>query len=238
VVLAILQARISSTRLPGKVLRPILGEPMLARQIERLRRSERLTRLVVATSREPTDDAIQACCDHIGVDCHRGDLDDVLGRFLSAIAAFGPADAFVRLTADCPLADPTLIDRVIASHLETGADYSSVSLGWTFPKGLDVEVCRTDVLKEIDPEATGSDREHVTAFIYARPERFHINAVTRDPPLRYRWTVDTPEDFAFVTAVYEDLYPANPAFSTDDILAWQIRHPDRVLINAVESQTA
>ncbi len=133
-VLAILQARISSTRLPGKVLRPILGEPMLARQIERLRRSERLTRLVVATSREPTDDAIQACCDHIGVDCHRGDLDDVLGRFLSAIAAFGPADAFVRLTADCPLADPTLIDRVIASHLERSIQRRRALIGNTSPR--------------------------------------------------------------------------------------------------------
>jgi spore coat polysaccharide biosynthesis protein SpsF len=111
-------------------------------------------------------------------------------------------------------------------------------LGWTFPKGLDVEVCRTDVLRAIDPEAAGSDREHVTAFIYARPKRFRINAVTRDPPLRYRWTVDTPEDFAFVTSVYEDLYPSNPAFSSEDVLDWQARHPDRVLVNVVDSSQA
>ena len=233
-VLAILQARLSSTRLPGKVLRPILGVPMLGRQIERLRRAKRLSRLVVATSTGADDDAIATYCETLGVDCFRGPLDDVLARFLGAIAAFGPAETFVRLTADCPLTDPDLIDQVIESHRETGAQYSYVHQRWSFPKGLDVEVCQTAVLREIDGEAKGSDREHVTAFIYARPERFTLNAINRDPPLRYRWTVDTPEDFAFVTAVYEGLFPANPSFGTDDILAWQARHPERVIANVVD----
>jgi spore coat polysaccharide biosynthesis protein SpsF len=235
VVLAILQARMSSTRLPGKVLRPILGEPMLGRQIERLRRARRLARIVVATSRRADDDAIDAYCRSLGVDCFRGDLDDVLGRFLGALQAFGPVETFVRLTADCPLADPDLIDQVIASHFETGADYSSVSLNWTFPKGLDVEVCQTAALRRADRAAVGADREHVTAYIYrpgAEPP-FRINAVDRHPPLRYRWTVDTPEDFAFVTAVYQALYPADPNFTSEDVLAWQARHPDQVLIHDV-----
>jgi spore coat polysaccharide biosynthesis protein SpsF len=232
-VLAILQARMSSTRLPGKFLLPILGEPMLGRQIERLQRARQLTRLVVATSTRADDDAIEIYCRTLGVDCFRGDLDDVLGRFLGVVKAFAPAPTFVRLTGDCPLADPGLIDRVIISHRETGADNTNVHQRWTFPKGLDVEVCETAVLKAIDADATGADREHVTSFIYAHPERFRINAIHHSPPLRYRWTVDTPEDFAFVTSVYEDLYPANPAFTTEDILAWQDRHPDRVLVNDV-----
>ncbi len=233
-MLAILQARMSSTRLPGKVLRPILGEPMLARQIERLRRAKAITRIVVATSTGTDDDVIAAWCEGAGVDCYRGDLNDVLSRFQGALDAFGPVESFLRLTADCPLADPGLIDLAIASHTASGADYTYIHQHWTWPKGLDVEICQTAVLKVIDGEATGSDREHVTAFIYAHPERFHLNALNRDPPLRYRWTVDTPEDFAFVTSVYEDLYPANSAFSTDDILAWQARHPDRVLVNKLE----
>ncbi len=236
-VLAILQARMSSTRLPGKVMRPLLGEPMMGRQIERLRRARALTRIVVATSTGVEDDVIAAYCETLGVGCFRGDLNDVLARFLGAIDAFGPAETFVRLTADCPLTDPLLIDHAFASHKETGADYTYVHQRWSFPKGLDVEVCQTAVLKRAAAEATAYDREHVTAFIYAHPERFRLNAINRDPPLRYRWTVDTPEDFAFVTAVYEDLYPADPAFSTQDILAWQDRHPDRVLVNPVDMES-
>lgn len=231
----------SSTRLPGKVLRPLLGEPMIGRQIERLRRAKSLTRIVVATSTNREDDAVAAYCATLGVAFYRGDLDDVLARFLGVLDAFGPVETFVRLTADCPLADPDLIDQVVARHLETGADYTANHQGWTWPKGLDVEVCRSAVLRAIDAEATGSDREHVTAYIYRQgganraggADRFHIEAVTRDPPLRYRWTVDTPEDFAFVSAVYAELYPTNPAFTSADVLAWQARHPDKVLVNVI-----
>ena len=230
-MLGILQARMSSTRLPGKVMRPLLGEPMIARQIERLRRSERLTELVLATSTRADDDVLADWCSVAEVECYRGDLDDVLSRFLGVLGAKGWPEQFVRLTADCPLADPELIDRVIAEHLASGADYTSMHEGRTFPKGLDVEPCRTSALREIDALATGEDREHVTRYLYTHPERFTVHLVKRDPPLRYRWTVDTPEDFAFVEGVYADLYPANPAFTSDDILAWQARHPDRVLVN-------
>jgi len=232
VVLAILQARMSSTRLPGKVLRPLLGEPMIGRQFERLRRAARLTRIVVATSTHTDDDALAAYCSTIGVDCVRGDLDDVLGRFLGALDAY-PANTFVRLTADCPLADPQLIDQAVDAHIAAGADYTNVQQRWTYPKGLDVEVCQTEVLRTAGREARGRDREHVTSFIYAHPQRFHIHALNRDPPLRYRWTVDTAEDFAFVAAVYAALYPADPAFTTADILAWQDRHSEQVLVNDV-----
>jgi spore coat polysaccharide biosynthesis protein SpsF len=230
-MLAILQARMSSTRLPGKVLRPLLGQPMIGRQIERVRRAKGLQGLVVATSTGAADNAIADWCASAGVDVFRGDLDDVLSRYLGALQAHGWPDHFLRLTADCPLADPVLIDRAITEHVATGADYTHVQSRWTYPKGLDVEVCRTAALRIVGRKATGSDREHVTRFIYTHPERFKVHAINRDPPLRYRWTVDTMEDFAFVEAVYRDLYPANPAFTTEDVLGWQARHPDKVLIN-------
>ncbi len=223
----------SSTRLPGKVLRPLLGEPMIGRQIERLRHATRLSRIVVATSTRADDDAIAAYCAQIGVDCFRGDLDDVQSRFLGVLEAY-PVQTFVRLTADCPLADPALIDRCVEVHLGSGADYTHNQQLWSYPKGLDVEVCQTAALREVARNASPYDREHVTPFIYNHPKHFKIERLNRTPPLRYRWTVDTPEDFALVTSVYEDLYPGDPAFTTADILAWQKRHPDRVLINHVE----
>lgn len=231
-VLAVLQARMSSSRLPGKVLAPILGRPMIALQIERLRRARRLTDLVVATSGEPGDDAIATFCQAAGVGCYRGPLDDVLARFAGALAAAGAPQSFLRLTADCPLADWSLVDRCIEAHEAAGADLTYTSQGWTFPKGLDVEVVETAALLATDREARDPyEREHVTPFIYRHPDRFRLESLTRDPPLRYRWTVDTPEDFAFVSAVYGALYPAKPDFTSQDILAWQAEHPDKVLVN-------
>jgi len=223
-ILTILQARMTSSRLPGKVLKPVLDEPMMGRQIERLRRSHRLGRLVTATSTNPSDDAIVDYCATIGCPTFRGSLQDVLGRYAGALESFGPADHVVRLTADCPLADWTVIDEVIALHLDSGADYTSNTVDRSFPKGLDVEVFRADLLPAIacatrDPY----DREHVTPFFYRNPERFRIEQLVR--PERHdevRWTVDTPEDFAFTTAVYEALYPTKPAFDSDDI--WPVEH--------------
>ena len=224
----------SSSRLPGKVLRPILGQPMMALQIERLRRARRLTGLVVATSTQPEDDLIEACCAKIGVACHRGSLNDVLSRFVGAVIAAGEPKTFLRLTADCPLADWTLVDRCIESHEDMGADLTYTSENWTYPKGLDVEVCETAALTEAAARSRDPyEREHVTPYIYRHSDRFRLNSLTRDPPLRYRWTVDTSEDFAFVSAVYAALYPSKPHFTTEDVLAWQAAHPDRVLANEV-----
>ncbi len=228
-VLAILQARASSSRLPGKVLRPILGRPMLTLQIERMRRARGLHGVVVATSLDPGDDAVAEAADAAGASVFRGSLEDVLSRYLGAIEAFGPMESFVRMTADCPLAEPALIDEAIRSHGRAGADITSLQVRWTFPKGLDVEVVQVAALRAADRLASPAEREHVTAAIYARAEAFRINGVDRDPPLRFRWTVDTLQDFEFVRAVYEDLYPVNPAFTAADVLAWQARHPEKAL---------
>ena len=238
-VLAIVQARMSSSRLPGKVMRPILGEPMLGLQIERMRRATRLTRIVVATSTEAGDDVVEDYAASIGVPVVRGALNDVLDRFRTALRAEGDPEHFIRITADCPLADPALIDRCIVRHMAGAYDYTHTGPGWSFPKGLDVEVVRTAVLDIAWREAAEPyEREHVTPFINRRPERFHIGVEACTPPLRWRWTVDTPEDFAFVEDVYGALYPANPAFTTGDILAWQDRHPDRALPHIPPGQAA
>ena len=223
-ILTIVQARMSSSRLPGKVMRPVLGEPMMGRQIERLRRSRSLGLLTVATSMDAGDDVVADYCATLDVPVHRGSLQDVLGRYAGALEAFGPADHVVRLTADCPLADWTVIDEVIALHLDSGADYTSNTVDRSFPKGLDVEVFRADLLPAIACATSDPyDREHVTPFFYRNPDRFRIEQLVR--PERHdemRWTVDTPEDFAFTTAVYEALYPTKPAFDSDDI--WPVEH--------------
>jgi spore coat polysaccharide biosynthesis protein SpsF len=218
-MLTILQARMSSTRLPGKVLLPLVGEPMLARQIERVRRSKSAGRLVVATSNDASDDAILVLCRTMRVACFRGSLDDVLGRFHGALLAFGPADHIIRLTGDCPLADPEVIDATIALHIKEGADYTSNTGDLTFPKGLDVEVFKAEHLITANREAKEPyEREHVTPFLYRNPDRFIQARLECDTPVGHlRWTVDTPEDFAFVERVYEALYRQNPDFTSEDI---------------------
>lgn len=219
-IVAILQARVSSTRLPSKVLMPILGEPMLSRQIERVKRSARIDRLIVATSTDPSDNPIEALCQAKGVACFRGSLDDVLDRFYQAARQYAPAHV-VRLTGDCPLADPQLIDRLVSFYLEGGYDYASSAVEPTFPDGLDVEVFCFSCLESIWHEAVlPSHREHVTLSIYQQPQRFRIGSFKDAKDLSHlRWTVDEPADFELVTEIYETLYPARPDFTTADILA-------------------
>lgn len=227
--LAVLQARMSSSRLPGKVLAPLAGAPMILRQIERLRRAQRLQRIVVATSVRTDDDPLAQAVTAAGVPVHRGDLDDVLGRFIGALDAFGPVETVVRLTADCPLADPEVIDATIDRFHETGADYASnVAEPRTFPKGLDVEVMKASALRRAASEtADPYDREHVTPYLYRHPERFRLtaNAQAVDEG-EVRWTVDRPDDLVFVRAVYDALHAANPAFSSADVRAFVRGRPD------------
>lgn len=225
-MLAILQARMSSTRLPGKVMRPLAGMPMIGRQIERLRRARRLDQIVVATSTRPDDDPLADYIASLGVGVFRGDLDDVLGRYHAALQAHGRPAHLLRLTADCPFADPEVIDLCIRRHLETEADITHNSVGRTYPKGLDVEVVRASALDAAFAEAVDRyDREHVTPFIYARPQRFRELSITHDPPERWRWTVDTAQDYAFAVAVYDGLFAEKPNFLMPDLLAWQAARP-------------
>lgn len=232
-ILAIVQARTSSSRLPGKVLRPIMGRPMLLLQLDRIRRAAMLDRIVVATSADPSDDALAETVSEAGFPVHRGPLDDVLERFCEALDR-DPAAHAVRLTGDCPLLDPALIDRTVRHHLATGADYTSNCRPATFPDGLDVEVMSAAALRTARAEAgLPSEREHVAPFIWSRPERFRIAALTGDTDLSHlRWTVDTAADFAFVSAVYEALYEQDSTFDMDAILALLRRRPDIAALSA------
>ena len=218
-ILAILQARMSSTRLPGKVLIPILGEPMLFRQIERLKRCQSFDRLVVATSTESTDDQLVQACRVRGVDVSRGSIDDVLDRFVMAAKPYDP-QTIVRLTGDCPLIDPGVVDNVVKFFASGDYDYASNVSPPTFPDGLDVEVMRASCLERAHQEAKlPSEREHVTPYLRNHPELFRHGNYSGPRDLSHlRWTVDEPEDFEFVSHVFERLYQQNPQFGLDDIL--------------------
>jgi len=231
-LVAVLQARFSSTRLPGKVLKPLLGEPMLARQLERIGRAGCIDQLIVATSTESSDDPIAALCDSLGVACHRGALDDVLDRMYQAGAAAG-ANTFMRLTGDCPLMDPDLLDRLVRYFQAGGYDYASNTIEPTFPDGLDAEVMHFHCLETAWREGRlPSEREHVTPFIYNYPDRFRLGSFKGEPDLSgMRWTVDEPADFEFVTKIYQALYPDNPVFGTADILQLLRQRPEFAEIN-------
>jgi spore coat polysaccharide biosynthesis protein SpsF len=228
VILALLQARLSSTRLPGKVLKPLAGAPMILRQVERVRRARRIDRLVVATSEEASDDPLVEALRPAGVDVFRGPLEDVLARFVGALDAW-PAEHVVRLTGDCPLSDPAVIDATIELHLRAGVDYThNRREPHGYPKGQDVEVITAAALRQAAAEAaTPEEHEHVTWGVRNHPERYRIARL--DPSVDeglVRWTVDRPDDYAFVAAVYEALYPDDPAFGSDAVRAWVRAHPE------------
>jgi len=239
-MLGVLQARMSSRRLPGKVLEPIGGEPMLGRQIERVRHAANLDALVIATSTHSADDPIARLGASLALPVHRGSLDDVLERVHGAAAELG-ADHVVRLTGDCPLADPAVIDACIELHRDGGYDYTSNVHPPTWPDGLDVEVITRDALDEACREAnTPVEREHVTWFIHHHPERFWIGNLARDDDRSLlRWTVDEPEDLELVREINDALYdPTNPVFSTEDVLALLERRPELAAINAHHRRNA
>ena len=197
-ITVIVQARMGSSRLPGKVLRPLAGRPMLALMLERLA-GVQSGPVVVATSDRDLDTPIATLTHELGVPCIRGSETDVLGR-LSLAAHIHRADHIVRLTADCPLTDPHLVDEVVATHLAAQADYTSNTLLRTFPDGLDVEVMRTSALADAAAHAhDAAEREHVTPFIYRDPARFRLAAHLGPQDLEdERWTVDTADDFEFI----------------------------------------
>jgi len=242
----IVQARMTSTRLPGKVLLPLAGEPMLTRLVQRLRRVRRANAIVIATTTNATDDAIATLCDTLGLPCHRGSEHDVLSRYADAARLHG-ADVVVRITSDCPLIDPALIDQVIAVYQEGDSDCVSNMLPPTWPYGMAVEVFSAAALAQAHAEATlPAEREHVTPFLYAHPERYRLRNVTSPVDhSQHRWTVDTPEDYELVRRLFEALVNTHPGFTQADILAVLDAHPDWIAINqhirqkpATESQTA
>lgn len=231
-IVGIIQARMGSTRLPGKVLRPILGRPMLVWEVERLKRSRLLGTLVVATSTNSEDDAVVSVMQQTGVPVFRGDEDNVLDRFYKAAKEAG-ADVAVRLTGDCPLHDSAVVDEVVGRYTITGVDYTKQPEN--YPEGLDTEAFSFTVLEEAWKEAQlPSEREHVTLYIRNHPERFALDTAWTNGNLKYshhHWSVDTEEDYHFVSRVYEELYDANTEFGWHDVVALLDRRPELCDIN-------
>ena len=203
---AIIQARTSSSRLPGKVLEPIQGIPMILFMLRRVARARQLDHLILATSTDESDDVLCQQVAQFGFDCYRGDLTDVLGRFAGA-AKLCAADIVVRLTGDCPLTDPDIIDLCLSTLIEGKFDYVSNVDPPTFPNGLDVEAFTYDALRKADADAeSASDREHVTPYIRRNKSQFRQASVRSYVDLsNLRWTVDHPDDLAFVRALIESV---------------------------------
>lgn len=231
---AIIEARMTSTRLPGKIVLPILGKPMLELLVERLKRAKLLDQIVVATTQNTSDDGVEKLTHRIGVGCYRGSEDDVLDRVLRAAHA-NDADVIVEVTGDCPLIDPIVVDRVIQTYQTKNVDYVSNILKRTYPRGMDIQVFSTAVLEKVarltdDP----IDHEHVSLYIYEHPEIFSLFNVESDLPEKYwdiRLTVDMEEDFKLIKAIYELLYPKNPAFTLDEIMDLLERRTDLLELN-------
>lgn len=240
-IAVIVQARMGSTRLPGKVLREIAGRPMLSYQIERLRRVRRADRIVIAIPDDASNQPLERFCAAERVSCVRGPEQDVLARYALAARDCG-ASVVVRVTSDCPLLDPSLVDLAIDALMDADPrpDYVSNMLKPTWPYGMAVEAFTRAALDAADGEARDSaEREHVTPFIYWRADRFRLHSLTRQPDLSgVRLTVDTPEDFDLVSRVLAELYPAKPQFNMDDVLALLDAHPDWSAINQHIQQKA
>ncbi len=238
-ILAIVQARMSSHRLPGKVLKPILGEPMLSHQIRRIQRSHNIDKLIVATSDHYSDNAIASLCSQLSIGCFRGSLSNVLERFFLAAEAFKP-EHIVRLTGDCPVIDPVIIDDVISLHLKQKSDYCSNCHPATYPDGLDVEVMTWQALLTAYREAESKlDLEHVTPYIALHPERFRIaNKLSVEDNSHLRWTVDEAEDFELINQLFNRLYPLKPNFEYQDMLNLIGESPNLSKINRTHKRNA
>ena len=229
-VVAVIQARMSSTRLPGKVMREVAGKTILGHVVDRLKAAARIDTVIVATTTDPSDDCIEAWCAGRKVPVYRGSMNDVLDRYYEAARKFS-ARTVVRVTSDCPLIDPELVDRIIEKFSLGGFDH--VSVGPTFPDGLDAEVFSFSALEKAHREARlASEREHVTPYIWKNPGTFRIARITSEKDLsKLRWTVDDEKDLTLVTRIYEGMGPG--LFHLNDVLEYLERNPGLSDINSM-----
>lgn len=228
----IIQARVGSSRLPGKVLLEVMGKTILEYVIERVRESKKLEQVIVATTNKKKDKPISDLAKKLKVDLYRGSENDVLDRYYQAAKKF-QLEHIVRITADCPLIDSKVIDNVVDYYFDSGADYSSNTLEETFPDGQDVEVFSLESLKEAWQNAELlSEREHVTSYIIKNKDSFKLTSFKNSTNLSLkRWTLDEKEDFVLIKSVIENLYPSNPGFRMDDILFFLRNNPQIDQVN-------
>jgi spore coat polysaccharide biosynthesis protein SpsF len=233
-VAAIVQARLGSSRLPGKVLADLAGDTMLARVVQRLRAATRVDEVVVATTTNASDDPVCDEADRLGVRWYRGSEQDVLSRYVGA-ASECRADVIVRITSDCPLIDPGVVDRVVAA-LTRSRDYASNTHVRTYPRGLDVEAFHAGTLERIARLATSeAAHEHVTAFVMERPALFsirHVVAPVGVDDSDLRWTVDTHEDIALVRALYDRFDLATKPVPYRALVAAVRANPELATVNS------
>lgn len=238
--LIIVQARMGSSRLPCKVLKPIVNRPMLVCLIERLKHVRLADRVVVATSISELDKPIRALCQQLSLDCFAGHETDVLDRFYHAAIQYD-ADSIVRVTGDCPLVDPSLVDQVIDRYQTTAFDHVGLATGagvchlsqGRFPDGLDVECFSFNALNIAWQEATHfSDREHVTPYIWRNSRRFRTSTLFSDRDYgMHRWTVDYPEDLEMIRIIYNALYHPGKVFHMAEILSFLEENPAVATLN-------
>ncbi len=233
-VVATIEARMASTRLPGKVLKQAIGKPMLELMVERLRRVPSLDGIVIATTINPPDAAIVELAERLGVGWHRGSEMDVTARLLGA-AAEHHIEVIVETTGDCPLIDPEAVELCVRDYLKGGVDYVSNILERSYPIGMDTQVFSTATLADVDRRTHDPfDREHGAVFIYRNPDLYKVRNVAAPPELidpKLRLTLDTAEDYELICRLFEALYPENPAFTLADVLALIRRRPDLREIN-------
>jgi len=229
---AVIQARMGSSRLPGKVLMDLGGETTLARVVRRLQRSRQVTKIVVATTTARGDQAIIRECEHLQVVCFRGEEQDVLDRYYQAASA-NAADAVVRVTSDCPLIDPELVDETVEVFRDEHADYASNVFPRTYPRGLDTEVFSFDALDRAWREAREAhQREHVTPYLYEHPQIFKLASLSGAADYsRYRWTLDTREDLELLRAIYSR-FDGRDDFSWKEVLRLMEREPELAELNS------
>jgi spore coat polysaccharide biosynthesis protein SpsF len=229
-IVTIIQARMGSSRLPGKVLKDLCGDTVLSRVVQRVRRSNLAGEVMIATTTRSLDELIVKECRRIDVRIFRGAEDDVLDRYYQA-SLHAEADVVVRITSDCPLIDPEVTDKTIQAFIDQSPDYASNRIQQTYPRGLDTEVMTREALSLAWREAKAKyQRTHVTPYLYENPNQFSLLSVENDIDYgNYRWTLDTPEDLAFITAVYERM--GGDDFSWGDLLALLRREPELAELN-------
>jgi spore coat polysaccharide biosynthesis protein SpsF len=230
---ALIQARLGASRLPGKVLLPLAGRPVLAHVVERCRAAAGVDRVVVAAPEAAEDDAVAACARKYGAEVFRGSACDVLGRFAAAAAAF-PADHYVRLTADCPFTDPRVVADVLAAHLAGGHDYTYNDVPVGYPRGYDVEVVRAEVLAWLSASCGDeASREHVTPYLLDHASDFDV-FVVRGPAgadySGYRLVLDEAADYKLLAAIFERL-GAKPLFGLEEVLSLLAAEPALTALN-------
>jgi spore coat polysaccharide biosynthesis protein SpsF len=238
-IYVILQARITSTRLTAKVLMKICNKTIIDLIIERLRQCKKFDDIILAIPDTNQNDVLEEYAKKLGCHHYRGSEEDVLSRYYQTANHFDATD-IIRVTGDCPLIDPILVDLMIEHYLKEKIDYAAIGIEGNFPRGLDAEIFSFETLKKVNIEAQHYyEREHVTPYIYEHPELFKIRFIEAENKLRrpeLRLTVDTQEDFSFVSEIYKNLYQKDQLFYTEDVIDFLDNHPELLSINACVSQ--